>query len=37
MVASIQLNNMEEEQKSDLHTAVELARILRFLRDIEQD
>jgi hypothetical protein len=37
MVASIQLSDIEEVHKSDLHTAVELARILRFLRDIEHD
>ena len=37
MATGIQLNNIEEDQKADLHIALELARILRFLRDIEQD
>ena len=37
MASVIQLKNIEEEQKADLHIAVELARILQFLKDIEQD
>jgi hypothetical protein len=37
MSTTIQLRNMEEEQKADLRTAIEIAKVLRFLRDIEQD
>jgi len=37
MATGIQLRNIEEDQKADLSIAIELARILRFLRDIEQD
>jgi hypothetical protein len=37
MATEIQLKDIEEEQEADLIIAVELARILRFLKDIEQD
>ncbi len=37
MATGIQLKDIEEDQKADLHIAIELARILRFLKDIEQD
>jgi hypothetical protein len=37
MATGIQLRNIEDDQKADLRVAIELARILRFLRDIEQD
>jgi hypothetical protein len=37
MSTTIQLKNIEEEQKEDLRTAIEIAKVLRFLRDIEQD
>jgi hypothetical protein len=37
MPSSIPLKNIEEEQKTDFRNAMEIARILRFLRDIEQD
>jgi hypothetical protein len=35
MVASITLKNMEEEQKIDRATAEQIAKIIRFLRNIE--
>jgi hypothetical protein len=31
----IPLNNIEEEQKTDRHTVQQIAKIMRFLRNIE--
>jgi hypothetical protein len=35
MAISIQLGNIEEEQKTDKATAKHIAKIIRFLRNIE--
>jgi len=35
MVTAIQLRNMEEEQKTDRSTAEQVAKIIHFLRNIE--
>ena len=35
MVTAIQLRNLEEEQKTDRTTVEQIAKIIRFLRNIE--
>ncbi len=35
MVNAIPLKNMEEEQKTDVSTVQQVAKIMRFLRNIE--
>ncbi len=35
MTHSIPLKNMEEEQKIDLYTVQQIAKIMQFLRNIE--
>jgi len=37
MPTSIQLKDIEDEQKIDLRNMIEIARIMKLLRDIEQD